>query len=59
MLDIRIIRNEPDRVKAELAKVGVAPAEVGRQALRLGGLEPQARERRDALHLFAGDRHRR
>ncbi|MFN8543153.1 MAG: serine--tRNA ligase [Candidatus Binatia bacterium] len=28
MLDIRIIRAEPDRVKAELAKVGVAPGEV-------------------------------
>src|SRR5262247_2957234 len=28
MLDIRMIRSEPDRVKAELAKVGVAPAQV-------------------------------
>jgi seryl-tRNA synthetase len=28
MLDIRLIRSEPDRVKAELAKVGVAPAEI-------------------------------
>jgi seryl-tRNA synthetase len=28
MLDIRIIRAEPDRVKAELAKVGVEPAQV-------------------------------
>src|SRR5262245_46322586 len=28
MLDIRLIRTEPDRVKAELAKVGVEPAQV-------------------------------
>jgi seryl-tRNA synthetase len=28
MLDIRLIRSEPDRVKAELAKVGVEPAQV-------------------------------
>ena len=28
MLDIRIIRNEPERVKAELAKVGVEAAQV-------------------------------
>lgn len=28
MLDIRLIRAEPDRVKAELAKVGVAPEEI-------------------------------
>src|SRR5258706_8783336 len=28
MLDIRLIRSEPDRVKAELAKVGAEPAQV-------------------------------
>lgn len=28
MIDLRLLRNEPDRVKAELAKVGVAPAEI-------------------------------
>jgi len=28
MLHIRLLRNEPERVKAELAKVGVAAAEV-------------------------------
>src|SRR5512139_557785 len=28
MLDIRLIRSEPDRVKTELAKVGVSPAQV-------------------------------
>jgi maltooligosyltrehalose trehalohydrolase len=43
MLDIRIIRNEPDRVKTELAKVGVAPAEVD-------ALLEADRVRRDALH---------
>jgi len=43
MLDIRIIRNEPDRVKAELAKVGVASAEVD-------ALLDADRVRREALH---------
>jgi seryl-tRNA synthetase len=43
MLDIRIIRNEPDRVKTELAKVGVAPAEVD-------ALLDADRVRREALH---------
>jgi seryl-tRNA synthetase len=43
MLDIRIIRNEPDRVKTELAKVGVAPAEVD-------ALLEADRARREALH---------
>ena len=43
MLDIRIIRNEPDRVKTELAKVGVAPAEVD-------ALLDADRIRREALH---------
>jgi len=43
MLDVRIIRNEPDRVKAELAKVGVAPAEVD-------ALLDADRVRREALH---------
>jgi seryl-tRNA synthetase len=43
MLDIRIIRNEPDRVKAELAKVGVAPAEVD-------ALLEADRVRRETLH---------
>src|SRR6185436_15053964 len=43
MLDIRIIRNEPDRVKAELAKVGVAPAEVD-------ALLEADRTRRETLH---------
>jgi seryl-tRNA synthetase len=43
MLDIRIIRNEPERVKAELAKVGVAPAEVD-------ALLEADRTRREALH---------
>ena len=43
MLDIRIIRTEPERVKAELAKVGVAPAEVD-------ALLDADRVRREALH---------
>ena len=43
MLDIRIIRSEPDRVKGELAKVGVAPAEVD-------ALLDADRVRREALH---------
>jgi seryl-tRNA synthetase len=43
MLDIRIIRNEPERVKAELAKVGVTPAEVD-------ALLDADRVRREALH---------
>ena len=43
MLDIRIIRNEPDRVKTELAKVGVAPAEVD-------ALLDADRVRRESLH---------
>src|SRR5438046_9009410 len=43
MLDIRLIRAEPERVKAELAKVGFPAAEV--DAL----LDPE-RGRREALH---------
>ncbi len=44
MLDIRIIRAEPDRVKAELAKVGVEAAQVD------AVLEAD-RQRREALHV--------
>ena len=43
MLDIRIIRTEPARVKAELATVGIAPAEVD-------ALLDADRVRREALH---------
>src|SRR5262245_28532775 len=43
MLDIRLIRTEPDRVKAELAKVGFPAAEVD-------GLLEVDRRRREALH---------
>src|SRR5438093_11845415 len=43
MLDIRLIRAEPDRIKAELAKVGFPAAEVG-------ALLEADRRRREALH---------
>ncbi len=43
MLDIRLIRAEPDRVKAELAKVGVEPGDV------VAVLEAD-RRRREAIH---------
>src|SRR5262245_47160453 len=43
MLDIRLIRTEPDRVKAELAKVGFPAAEVD-------ALLEADRRRREALH---------
>src|SRR5213593_202617 len=43
MLDIRLIRAEPDRVKAELAKVGFAAAQVDE-------LLAADRRRREALH---------
>ncbi len=43
MLDIRMIRSESERVKAELGKVGVAPAEVD-------ALLDADRVRREALH---------
>src|SRR5438093_2715982 len=43
MLDIRLIRAEPDRIKAELAKVGFPAAEVD-------ALLAADRARREALH---------
>ena len=43
MLDIRLIRTEPDRVKAELAKVGFPPSQVD-------ALLEVDRRRREALH---------
>jgi len=43
MLDIRLIRAEPDRVKAELAKVGFPPSQVD-------ALLEVDRRRREALH---------
>ncbi len=43
MLDIRLIRTEPDRVKAEFAKVGFPAAEVD-------ALLDADRRRREALH---------
>src|SRR5881628_1715972 len=43
MLDIRLIRAEPDRIKAELAKVGFPAAEVD-------ALLEADRRRREALH---------
>jgi len=45
MLDIRLIRAEPDRVKAELAKVGFPAAEVD-------ALLDADRRRREALHAL-------
>jgi len=52
MLDIRLIRTEPDRVKAELAKVGFP-------AFQVDALLDADRRRREALHaveqLRAGD----
>src|SRR2546427_1723445 len=45
MLDIRLIRAEPERVKAELAKVGFAAAEVD-------ALLAADRRRREALHAL-------
>jgi len=45
MLDIRLIRAEPERVKAELAKVGF-------QAAELDALLDADRRRREALHTL-------
>src|SRR3989475_11622155 len=45
MLDIRLIRAEPERVKAELAKVGFPAAE-------LDALLDADRRRREALHAL-------
>ena len=45
MLDIRLIRAEPERVKAELAKVGFPAAEVD-------ALLDADRRRREALHAL-------
>src|SRR5262245_8522021 len=45
MLDIRLIRTEPDRVKAELAKVGFSASDVD-------ALLEADRRRREALHAL-------
>ena len=52
MLDIRLIRAEPERVKAELAKVGFPAAEVD-------ALLDADRRRREALHALETQRAKR
>jgi seryl-tRNA synthetase len=61
MLDVRMIRAEPERVKAELAKVGVAPAQVDalldadrRRREAIGTVEALRAERTRASNRIRG-----